>query len=380
MKIPLHKPLWGKRAERAVVAAMRNGSGTADGPYSMAMRDKLSKISGAKFALPVTNCTQAMEIAVACLGVVAGDEVIVPSFTLASTATAVMRSGGVPVFADIDPHTYCLDPVDVERRITKKTVGIITVHYAGMAGVAFDRLLRLAKKHKLWVVEDAAHCIGSKYKGKSLGVFGQAGAFSFHGTKNVACGEGGALVTNSASLASKMEVFRAIGTDRAAYLAGKVSIYQWVGQGSSYFLSDILAALTNVQLDQIDAITKARQRIASRYTKELSQFSKIVQLPVIPNGMTKPNWHIYALKLHTVELQKKFIAGMRARGVEVSSHYVPLHTSPMGRKISKPNSSLPVTEDVAKTIVRMPIYAGMKSLELSYVIDAASQILRSCLL
>ena len=379
MKIPLHKPLWGKSAEQAVIGAMRHGSGTADGPHSAQMRDQLQKITGARFALPVTNCTQAMEIAVACLGTKAGDEVIVPSFTLASTATAVMRSGGIPVFADIDAQTYCLDPADIERKITKKTVGIITVHYAGMAGAPFDALLRLAKKYKLWVVEDAAHCIGSEYKKKSLGLYGQAGAFSFHGTKNVACGEGGAVVTNNASLATKMEVFRAIGTDRAAYLAGKVSIYQWVGEGSSYFLSDILAALANVQLDQIEKITRERQHIASRYTKELRQFSNVVQLPIVPTGMTKPNWHIYALKFRTAQLQKKFIEGMRASGIEVSSHYVPLHSSPMGRKISKSNRSLPVTEDVAKTIVRMPIYAGMTMKELQYVVTTTKQVLKSFL-
>ena len=377
MKIPLHKPLWGPKAERAVITAMRQGSGTADGPQSAQMRKRLQKITGARYALPVTNCTHAMEIAVACLEVSAGDEVIVPSFTLASTATAVLRSGGIPVFADIDSQTYCLDPVDVERRITKKTVGIMTVHFAGMAGDGFDALMRIAKKHKLWLVEDAAHCIGSEYKGKSLGTYGHAGAFSFHGTKNVACGEGGAVVTNLAGLAAKMEIFRAIGTDRAAYLAGKVSIYQWVGEGSSYFLSDLLASLTNVQLAQIDKITKARQGIASTYTKKFKQFSDIVQLPVVPKGMTKPNWHIYALKFHSMEVRKAFVSKMRSKGIEVSTHYVPLHTSPMGRKISTTRQSLPVTEDVANTLVRMPIYAGMKPREIHYVVGTTEQILRS---
>lgn len=376
MKIPLHKPLWGKKAEQAVIYAMRHGSGTADGPHSAQMREMLQKITRAKFALPVTNCTHAMEIAVACLGVGAGDEVIVPSFTLASTATAVMRSGGIPIFADIDGQTYCLDPVDIERKITKKTVGIITVHYAGMAGENFDALLRIAKKYKLWVIEDAAHCIGSEYKGKSLGTFGKAGAFSFHGTKNIACGEGGAVVSNSSDLSQKMEVFRAIGTDRAAYLAGKVSIYQWIGEGSSYFLSDILAALTSVQLDQIDTITKERQRIAMIYAGALTPFSGIVQLPIIPKGMTKPNWHIYALKFRDVQTQKEFVLAMRKKGIEVSTHYVPLHESPMGRKISQSRQRLPVTEDVAKTLVRMPIYAGMKDNEIGYVVRTTQQVLK----
>ena len=164
------------------------------------------------------------------LGAKTGDEVIVPSFTLASTATAVMIRGARPVFADIDPLTYSLDPKDVERRITKRTVGIMTVHYAGMAGPHFTALMKLAKQHRLWLVEDAAHCIGARYKDKHLGTLGIAGAFSFHGTKNVACGEGGAIVTDNKALADKMEIFRAIGTDRQAFLRGKVSIYRWVGE------------------------------------------------------------------------------------------------------------------------------------------------------
>lgn len=371
MKIPLHKPLWGSQAERAVVGAMRSGSGTADGPHSALMREKLRKVTGAKFALPVTSCTHAMDLAVACLGAKTGDEVIVPSFTLASTATAVMIRGARPVFADIDPVTYCLDPADVARVITKRTVGIMNVHYAGMAGPNFDTLLKLAKKHKLWLVEDAAHCIGSFYKGKGLGTYGAAGAFSFHGTKNVACGEGGAVVTNSAKLADSMEIFRAIGTDRQAFLAGKVSIYQWVGEGSSYFLSDIFAALCNIQLDQIDRINKDRQHIASEYTKTLHG----VQLPIIPKGMTQPNWHIYAIKFAKSMLRDSFIRKMREKHIEVSTHYVPLHTSPMGRRLGK--RRLPVTEDVASTLVRMPIYAGMMSKELDYTISTALKVLKT---
>ncbi len=375
MNIPLHKPLWGKKAEQAVLAAMRTGSGTADGPHSAILREKLKHVTGAKFALPVTSCTHAMEAAVACLGAKTGDDVIVPSFTLASTATAAMIRGATPVFADIDPETYSLDPKDVERRITKRTVGIITVHYAGMAGPNFDTLRALAKKNGLWLVEDAAHCIGAAYKGKSPGTFGNAGAYSFHGTKNVACGEGGAIVTNDRGLSDKLEIFRAIGTDRQAFLQGKVSIYQWVGEGSSYFLSDIFAALLNVQLDQIERINKDRNHIASEYTKAFKSITNSIQLPIVPRGMTQPNWHIYALKFRSVIQKKKFIEAMHEKHIGVSSHYVPLHTSPMGIRLSG-KTRLPVTEDVAGTLVRMPIYAGMTEKELDYVISSAQKVLR----
>lgn len=377
MKIPLHKPYWGELAEAAVIHAMRTGSGTADGPNSAILREKLKKVTGAKFALPVTNCTHAMEAAVASLGAKTGDEVIVPSFTLSATATAVMIRGATPVFADIDPVTYSMDSKDVERVITKRTVGIMTVHYAGMAGPGFDNLRTLARSHKLWIVEDAAHCIGAMYKGRGLGTYGVAGAFSFHGTKNVACGEGGAIVTDNASLADKLEIFRAIGTDRQAFLQRKVSIYQWVGEGSSYFLSDILAALLNIQLDQIHTINKNRHHIATEYTRGWKQFSEKVQLPIVPKGMTEPNWHIYGLKFQSSQARKTFVTKMREHHIEVSAHYVPLHTAPMGRKLRAAARKLPVTEDVAATLVRMPIFAGMRENELDYVISTAQKVLRA---
>ncbi len=376
MKIPLHKPFWGKRVEQAIIRAMRTGSGVADGPQSQLMREKLKKLTGARYALPVTNCTHGMEAAVAGLGAKVGDEVIVPSFTLSATATAVMIRGAKPVFADIDPVTYCLDPVDVAKAITKRTVGIITVHYAGMAGPQFANLLALAKRHTLWVVEDAAHCIGSFYRRRHLGTFGVAGAFSFHGTKNVASGEGGAVVTSDAALAGTMEIFRAIGTDRQAFLQGKVSLYQWVGEGSSYMLSDLLASLINIQLNQIDRINKDREHIASEYSKVLQSFSSI-QLPTIPIGMTKPNWHIYALRFANSLLRDSFIRKMRRKHIEVSTHYVPLHASPMGKRLGGGARHLPATEDVAATLVRLPIYAGMTELELEYVISAAQKTLKS---
>lgn len=377
MKIPLHKPFWGVKAEAAVIRALRTGVGTADGPESALMRKKLTQITKAKFAIPVTSCTHAMEAAVACLGAKKGDEVIVPSFTLASTATAAMVRGATPVFADIDPIHFSLDPRDVMRRITKRTVGIITVHYAGFAGGYFDELMNLSKKAGIWVVEDAAHCIGAQYKHKALGTFGVAGALSFHGTKNVAAGEGGSILTNSRPLADAMEIFRSIGTDRMAFLAGKVSAYSWVGEGSSFMLSDILAALVNIQLDQIDRINKDRNQIASEYTKGLQSFAGKIQLPVVPEGMTQPNWHIYALKFPKVSMREAFVKAMRAKHIEVSTHYMPLHASPMGRRLAGKRVRLPVTEDVAATLVRMPIYAGMSTTEREYVITTARKALQA---
>lgn len=376
MHIPLHKPLWGKPAEQAIVRTMRAGAGVADGSESILMRVKLGKLTGVRFAIPVTSCTHAMEAAVAVLGANTGDEVIVPSFTLAATATAVMIRGARPVFADIDPITFSLDPADVEKKITKKTVGIITVHYAGFAGPHFDALVAVAKAHNLWLVEDAAHGIGSFYKGKHLGTFGAAGALSFHGTKNVAAGEGGAILTNKTILAERMEIFRSIGTDRMRFLQGKVSAYRWVGEGSSYMLSDLLASLINIQLDHIDRINKDRKHIASEYTKLFKSLKHPVYVPVIPNGMTKPNWHIYAIRFEKKSTRDTFVRKMREKRIDVTTHYVPLHSSPMGRKLVG-RVALPVTDMVAETMVRLPIYAGMTERELEYVISTTRKVFKT---
>lgn len=375
MRIPLNKPYWGKEEEQAVARAVQTTLGTGDGPNSALMVQKLAKLLHAKFVFPVTSCTHAMDLAIATLGVGAGDEVIVPSFTMTSTANCIVLRGAKPVFVDIDPITFNIDPKDITRAITKRTRGIMVVHYAGM-GCEMEKIARIAKKHKLFIVEDAAHAIGASYKGRMLGTWGTAGAFSFHGTKNVACGEGGALVTNDKKLADKIEVFRANGTNRQAFLKGIVPLYHWVGEGTSYFLSDILASVVNTQLDKLRIINNKRKQIASYYTKSFAKFSNVVQLPVVPAG-ARPNWHIYALKFKTADARREFQKKMRARGIEVSTHYVALHASPMGRSLGGMRRRLPVTDDVASTLVRLPIYPGLTHKEQRYITKTARSILAS---
>lgn len=421
MHIPLHKPYWGKREEEAVIRAMRTGTGVGDGENTRVATEKLKTLIGSRYCYLVTSCTSAMDIALLALGLKPGDEVIVPSFTLSATATPILLTGGRPVFADIDPATYCIDPIDIEKVITKRTRGIMVVHYAGMAA-AMEKILALAKAYNLWVVEDAAHAIGAYYNLKPdgsafkhgtiagppeagkiahlgrrasscamlrspplagsapgsfprhLGTFGRAGAFSFHGTKNIACGEGGAIVTDDARLAEKIDILRAVGTNRSAFLAGKVSLYEWVGTGSSYILSDILASILSAQIDKIETINKKRYQIAMFYTKVFQDFVSKIQLPVVTEGAV-PNWHIYALRFKTEERRKKFQKGMKEKGIEVSTHYVPLHTSPMGRRLGGGKRRLPVTEEVAKTLLRMPIYPGLTEKEREYVAREAKKIL-----
>lgn len=373
MHIPLTKTYWGREERDVLAQAFRTTSGVGDGPFSRKLQKRLIRVLHARYAYPVTSCTHALELSMRVLGVGPGQEIIMPSFTMTSTANAVVLTGGRPVFADIDPRTYCIDPDDVLRVITKKTKGIIVVHYGGMA-CDMEKLTKIARSHGLFIVEDAAHAIGASYEGRPLGTLGSIGAFSFHGTKNISCGEGGAIVTNAQNLANKIEIFRANGTNRNDFLKGLVSKYYWTGPGSSYFLSDLLASVVYVQLGKLHEINAKRRAIADYYTKELTRHSGKIQLPIVSHK-TNPNWHIYAVKLPTISSRERFIRGMRNAGIEASSHYVALHSSPMGKRVSS-QRRLPTTEDVAATLVRLPIYPGLTGHELNHITNTAITILK----
>ncbi len=364
--IVLHKPYWGKNESNLVVQALKTSDGVGDGIYTKQLVHEIQKITHAKYGFAVPSCTHGLELACRALGIGPGDEVIVPAFTLSSTANCVVLTGARPVFADIDEATYCIDPASISRLITKKTKGIIVVHYAGMP-CDMEKIKKIAKQHKLFIIEDAAHCIGSYYKGKMLGTFGDVGVFSFHGTKNVCSGEGGMVVTNNKKLAEKMDIFRANGTNRSAFLDHRVSLYTWVSPGSSFLLSDILAALLLSQMKHLSVISKKRTAIAHTYMKAF-QHIPTLQLPVVPSG-AKPNWHIFAVRLETPEKASAFTAFMKAHGITASRHYVPLHTSLMGKRLSgKQFIHLPVAQQVAETLIRLPIYPGLTKKEVSHII------------
>lgn len=377
MHIPLTKPFWGKREERAAVEAIRSFHGSGDGPFTAKLIAKLSDLTGSRYILPVTSGTHGLELAMIALKIKPGDEVIVPSYTMTSTANCVLLSGGKPVFADIERITYGLSPLDVPKCITKRTKGIIVVHYAGMP-CDIESILAIARKHKLFVAEDAAHAIGAYYKGKALGAFGDIGVYSFHGTKNISCGEGGAVVTNRKDLADAMEMYRANGTNRKAFLKGEIKKYSWVDKGSSYFLSDILASIVNAQLDQIITINNKRTLIASYYTKHLGQFKTLIKFPRVPRD-TKPNWHIYAIRFIHPEHRTIFCQLLKQAGIEATPHFVPLHSSVMGKKLGVGSRRLPVTDEVARTLVRLPIYPGLTKTELQYITSTARRILKTLL-
>lgn len=386
MYIPLTKPAWGRLEEKSAIAALRHSNGAGDGDYGRKLVAQLKKLTGARFVFPVTSGTHGLELAMAALSargrIGPGDEVIVPSFTMTSTANCVLLAGATPVFADIEDTYYNLDPEDVKRRITRKTRGIIVVHYAGMPA-DMEKILVIARQHGLFVIEDAAHAIGATYKGKHLGTFGEIGVYSFHGTKNVSCGEGGAVLTNDAKLAEKMEIYRANGTNRAAFLSGLIDKYSWVNIGTSFFLSDILASIVTSQLYQLTKINKKRSQIAAFYTKQLFNYASVMKLPEVPQGAT-PNWHIYAIRFKKVSDRNIFLKEMRRKGIDVAYHYVPLHSSKMGRSLAAGLDGgppalvtrLPVTERVAATLVRLPIYPSLTRRELTYIVSSARRVLK----
>lgn len=373
MKIPLNKPFWGKKEEQAAVTAIRTTLGAGEGPFNRKLEQALKSLTGVKYALAVTSCTHGLELAMAAMDIGPGDEVIVPSFTMTSTANCVVLRGATPVFADIDPVSFNIDPLDIRRKVTRRTRGIIVVHYAGMP-CRMEEIGEIARKHKLFVVEDAAHAIGSAYRGRMLGTWSDIGVYSFHGTKNISCGEGGAVLTDRKDLAEAMEIYRANGTNRKAFLEGVVDKYSWVGKGTSYYLSDILASIALAQIFQITKINKQRQQIASLYTSKLSDYHTSVTLPSVP-PQTIPNWHIYAIRFKDEGSRRFFIKAMRKEGVEVAPHYVPLHGSRMGKTLHGSKPGLPVTESVASTLVRMPIYPGLTKTQLSYIIASARRAL-----
>jgi len=369
--IPLHKPFWGKEEEKAAVSAMRSGIGVGDLSYSQLLAEQISNILGCKFVLPTSSGTAALELACACL-LKRGDEVILPSFTFSSCANAILLSGAKPIFCDIDINSYNIDPTDIEKRITKKTQVIMVVHYGGFA-CEMDKIMDIADKYGLLVIEDAAHALGARYKGKSLGTIGKIGCFSFHGTKNAASGEGGFFVTDDTKVAKIAEIIREKGTNRSSFMRGERKKYSWVKVGRSLVLSDILAAIALEQIKKLERITKLRKRNAQYLLKKLQKLSSKIILPKESRD-SDPNWHIFAIRVPRLS-RDRVIRELRSYGIEASFHYLPLHTSVMGKKLGYKIGDLPVTEEVAATLIRLPMYPKLKRSEFDYMAATLEKIL-----
>jgi len=377
-RIPFNKPYIGEEEVRAAAEVIRSGKIRGnEGPIGFAVENQLKNLYGVKHVLLTTSCTHAMELAMMVLGIKQGDEVICPSFTFTSTATCIVLQGAKPVFTEIEEETANIDPEDIKRKITEKTKAIMCMHYAGV-GCKMDEINKMAGEHGIYVVEDAAQAIGAKYKGKYLGTVSDVGCLSFHETKNITCGEGGAFFTNNDDFFDKASIISEKGTDRRDFLKRKKKgKYTWVDRGSSFVLSDVLAAILGEQLKKIEIITRKRQLIFKHYfdgLKDLEDEGKIV-LPYVPD-YCKPNGHIFYIRLRTEQERDLLIEKMYKRGIDSVFHYIPLHSSPYAkRQYGYKEEDLPITEKVSATLIRLPIYPDLSFEDQEYVINSIKNAL-----
>lgn len=315
------------------------------------------------------SCTAALEMIPLLLDLKPGDEVIMPSFTFVSTANAFVLRGVTPVFVDIRSEDFNLDENKIESSITEKTKAIMVVHYAGIS-CDMGKILSIAKKYNLFVIEDAAHAIGAKYKDRYLGTLGDLGTFSFHDTKNITCGEGGALLINNPELIEKSEIIREKGTNRNKFFRGEVDKYTWVDIGSSFLLSEVSAAFLYAQLEELENINEKRIKIWNKYYenfKNLNTEHQIV-LPFVPDYATH-NAHIFYLVLKNLDIRSRLITFLKENGISSVFHYVPLHNSPAGVKYGKTFTELPVTEDLSERLLRLPLYFDLSESEVKYILE-----------
>lgn len=343
-----------------------------DGPFGKRCEQLLQQRFAIQRALLTTSCTSALEIAGLLCDLEAGDEVIMPSFTFVSTANAVVLRKAVPVFVDIRPDTMNLDERLIEAAVTPRTKAIWIVHYAGVS-CAMDEIAAVAQRHGLPVVEDAAQGVFAKYKGRWLGTIGSLGCVSFHETKNFSCGEGGALFVNDAGLSKRAEIIREKGTNRSQFLRGQVDKYTWVDVGSSYVPSDVLAGFLLAQLEAMDVITDRRRMICETYAQALRPLADAgrLQLPYVPPEC-ESNYHMFYVLVKDIEERTSLIRHLREAGIQATFHYVPLHGSPIGERLGKRSGALPVTERVASSLVRLPLYYDMTRQD---ALEVASEIL-----
>lgn len=356
MKIPFNKPYMTGRELEYIAQAHANGHLSGDGPFTRRCHAWLEQRIGCRKALLTHSCTGALEMAAVLLDLQPGDEVIMPSFTFVSTANAFVLRGAVPVFVDIRPDTLNLDESLVEAAITPRTRAVCVVHYAGV-GCEMDAIMSIAERHGLFVVEDAAQGILSSYKGRPLCSIGHLAALSFHETKNVICGEGGALLINDERFVERAEVIREKGTNRSKFFRGQVDKYTWVDLGSSWLPGELNAAFLAAQIEQADEITARRLEIWRRYFDWAKPFEEAgaVRRPIIPGHCTN-NAHMFYLLLRNLEHRTAFIARLKENAVQAVFHYIPLHSAPAGRRLGRASGGLPVTDAVSDRLVRLPLW------------------------
>ena len=372
--IPFNRPYMTGRELDYIAKAHANGHLSGDGPFTKRCNDWLERTTGARRALLTHSCTAALEMAALLLDLEPGDEVIMPSFTFVSTANAFVLRGAVPVFVDIRADTLNLDETLIEAAITPRTRAICVVHYAGV-GCEMDAIAQIAARHGLAVVEDAAQGILATYRGRPLGSIGALGALSFHETKNLISGEGGALLVNDPRFIERAEIIREKGTNRSQFFRGEVDKYTWVDVGSSYLPSEILAAFLAAQIDEAERITRERLAIWDRYHAALAPLEAAGSLrrPVVPADC-KHNAHMYYVLTQDLAERTRFIEALRNTGVHPVFHYVPLHSAPAGRRFGRTAGDLDATNDASDRLVRLPLW--LPDMDQSRVIDAVEAFFR----
>jgi dTDP-4-amino-4,6-dideoxygalactose transaminase len=370
--IPFNRPCLAGKEYKYMAEAIANGHASGDGPFTRRCHEILEHELGVPKVLLTTSCTHALEMAAILLDCGPGDEVILPSFTFVSTANAFVLRGAKIVFSDIRPDTLNLDEARLEALITPRTKAIVPVHYAGVA-CEMDTICTTAKLNNVAIVEDNAHALFARYKGKHTGTFGRLATQSFHETKNVTCGEGGALVVNDRDLVERALVIREKGTNRSQFFRGQVDKYTWVDIGSSYLPSDLLAAFLLAQLEDHHEIQRKRQHIWETYTEELKNWAgeRNVRLPVVPRECEQA-FHMFYLIVPSFEYRQGLIAHLKQQGILSVFHYLPLNQSDMGRRWAARETRCPITEDLSLRLLRLPFYNDLSESEQARVIQAVT--------
>ena len=353
--------------------ALALGKSSGNGYFTESVERSLEQLLQIKRALLATSCTHALEITALLSKLSPGDEVIVPSYTFVSTASAFAMFGAKPVFVDSRNDTLNIDAERIERALTPRTRAICVVHYGGVA-CEMEAITEIASCHNLILIEDNAHGLFAKYKGKHLGTFGSLATQSFHETKNITCGEGGALLINDPSLVERAEILREKGTNRSKFLRGQVDKYTWVDIGSSWVLSDLLAAILWGQLQRADNINSRRVEIWNRYHRELAAWANKygVLRPFVPAGCEHVG-HVYHLRFQTGNQRTRFIDHMKQRDISCVFHYQPLHVSPVGQRFGGYAGQCPVSEHAGETLVRLPLYNTLSDADQDRVIEAVNE-------
>ncbi len=373
MAIPFNRPHVIEKEFEYMRDAIERKAICGDGYYTKICHKWFEESLSVEKTLLTHSCTAALEMAAILLDIKPGDEIIMPSYTFVSTANAFVLRGGVPVFVDVNPYTINIDEEQVEKAITEKTKAIVPVHYAGMS-CDMDKIIALANKYNIAIIEDAAQGVGSLYKGKPLGTIGVLGAYSFHETKNVISGEGGALLINDSSYVERAEIVREKGTNRSKFFRGEVDKYTWVDVGSSYLPSDLVAAYLYSQLENINKINDKRKYVWNFYNNFFAEYENkgYIRRPVVAD-YCQHNAHMFFILFNSYDMRYKFISFLKEKGINSVFHYVPLHSSPAGQKYGKTPFAMNVTDKVSDTLVRLPLFYDISDDDLSYIADTIKQ-------